>query len=124
MKRDNLYRKCVSYLKTLCEEIPGRSVGSRRRATDFFEHELSSSGWRTETSELDVIDWEDGGATLQIEDQSFNASASPYSLGCSVKAPVVSAPCVEELEREEIAGRILLLYGGIAREQPSVMTEK
>jgi len=119
MEKDKLYQKCVSYLETLCKEILERSVGSEgnRRATSFFEKELSSLGWQTEMSELDVLDWEDGGATLQVADQSFNVLVSPYSLGCSVQAPLISVSCLEELERQEISGTILLLSGDIAKEQ-------
>lgn len=119
MENGKLYQKCVSYLRTLCEEIPERSVGSEgnRRATSFFEKELSSLGWQTEMSELDVIDSEDGGATLLVADQSFNVLVSPYSLGCSVQAPLISVSCLEELERQDITGKILLLYGDIAKEQ-------
>jgi len=119
MEKDKLYQKCVSYLKTLCEEIPERSVGSEgnRRATSFFEKELASLGWQTGKSELDAIDWEDGGATLQVADQSFNVLVSPYSLGCSVQAPLISVSCLEELERQEITGNILLMSGDIAKEQ-------
>jgi len=116
---DNLYHKCVSYLKTLCVDIAERSVGSAGniRATSFLEKQLSSLGWQTEMSELDVIDWEDGGATLQVANQSFNVLVSPYSLGCSVQAPLISASCLEELEHQEITGNILLLSGDIAKEQ-------
>lgn len=119
MENDKLYHKCMSYLKTLCEEIPERSVGSEgnRRATSFFEKELSSLGWQTEISALDVIDWEDGGATLQVADQSFNVLVSPYSLGCSVQAPLISVSCLEELERQDITGKILLLHSDIAKVQ-------
>jgi len=119
VENDELYQKCVSDLKTLCNEIPERSVGSEgnRQATSYFEKELFSSGWQTEISELDVIDWEDGGAALQVADQSFNVLASPYSLGCSVQAPLVSVSCLEELERKDISGKILLLHSEIAKEQ-------
>lgn len=119
MENDELYQKCVSDLKTLCEEIPERSVGSEgnRQATSYFEKELSSSGWKTEISELDVMDWEDGGAALQVADQSFHVLASPYSLGCSVQAPLVSVSCLEELEGKDISGKILLLHNDIAKEQ-------
>lgn len=119
MENDELYQKCVSDLKTLCEEIPERSVGSEgnRQATSYFEKELSSSGWQTEISELDVMDWEDGGAALQVADQSFHVLASPYSLGCSVQAPLVSVSCLEELEGKDISGKILLLHNDIAKEQ-------
>ena len=119
MKKDRLYHKCVSYLKMLCQEIPERNVGSEgnRRATSFFEKELSSLGWQAEMSEMDVIDWEDGGATLHVANQSFNVLVSPYSPGCFVQAPLVSVSCLEELERQDITGKILLLYGDIAKEQ-------
>lgn len=119
MDNDELYQKCKSYLKTLCEEIPERSVGSEgnRQATSFFDTELSALGWQTKISELDVIDWEDGGATLQAVNQNFNVLVSPYSLGCSIQAPLVSVSCLEELEHQDITGKILLLYGDIAKEQ-------
>jgi len=119
LEQNKLYQKCMFYLKTLCKEIPERSVGSEdnRRATSFFQKELFSLGWQTEMSELDVMDWEDGGATLQVAEQSFKVLVSPYSLGCSVHAPLLSASCVAELERQEITGNILLLSGDIAKEQ-------
>lgn len=116
---EQLDQKCAAYMQTLCLEIPGRSVGSEgnRRATRFFKQEMASLGWQTEVSELDVIDWEDGGATLQVANQEVNVLVSPYSLGCSVQAPLISAAFPEELERQEITGKILLLYGDIAKEQ-------
>ncbi len=119
METERLYKKCVSYLNMLCQEIPERCVGSEgnRRATRFFEKEVSSFGWRTQISELGVMDWEDGGATLHVANQELNVLASPYSLGCSVQAPLISAACSKELERQEITGKILLLYGDIAKEQ-------
>ena len=74
-------------------------------------------GWQTEASELDVVDWEDGGATLRAGDQSFSVLASPYSLGCAVDAKLSSASSVEELEQQDLSGKILLLHGDIAEEQ-------
>lgn len=119
MKIELLYQKSVSYLEMLCKEIPERCVGSagNRQATSFFEKELSSFGWNTEISELDVIDWEDGGATLQFEDRSFKVLVSPYSLGCTVQAPLSRASCLEELEQWDISGTIVFLHGEIAKEQ-------
>ena len=119
MKTKQLYSKSVSYLKFLCEEIPERCVGSEgnRKATSLFEREITQCGWVTESSELDVIDWQSEGATLQCEDRYFNVLTSPYSLGCTVQAPLSDATCIEELEQREICGTILLLHGGIAQEQ-------
>jgi aminopeptidase YwaD len=41
---------------------------------------------------------------------------SPYSLGCDVESELVCASCVEELAQLKPGGKILLLYGDIARE--------
>jgi aminopeptidase YwaD len=67
--------------------------------------------------ELDVIDWENGGATLHVAHHELSVLVSPYSLGCSVQAPLISASCTQEPERQEITGKVLLLYGDIAKEQ-------
>ena len=119
MDTDKLRQKCSTYLQMLCEEIPDRSVGSKgnRLATDFFEKEISSFGWDTETQEFDAVDWQDGGATLHSGGSSFRVFVSPYSLGCTVKAPLVGASRGEELSELETSGKILFLHGEIAKEQ-------
>ena len=112
-------RNCASYLKMLCRDIQDRSVGceGNRKATHLFEKELSSLGWHTERFGFDAIDWVEGGATLQCENESFTVFVSPYALGCSVKAPLVAASSIEELESLIVSGSVLLLHGEIAKEQ-------
>ncbi len=119
METEKFYQKSLTYLQTLCEEIPERCVGSEgnRIATRFFEKEISSFGWNTEIQEFDAIDWEDGSAILHSDDESFEVFVSPYSLGCTVEAQLVSASRVEELSRLEMSAKILFLYGDIAKEQ-------
>lgn len=119
MEAEELYQYSLNYLHKLCEEIPERSVGSEgnRQATRFFEQEISSFGWRTEIQEFDAIDWEDGGAVLQTANSNFEVLVSPYSLGCTVEAPLISASSAEELESLDMTGKILLLHGDIAQEQ-------
>ncbi|MFC2053805.1 M28 family peptidase [Chloroflexota bacterium] len=119
MATEQLYQKSTSYLKKLCDEIPERCVGSEgnRMATRFFEKEISSFGWITEMQEFDAIDWEDGGARLHSDDVSFEVFVSPYSLECAVEAQFVCASRVEELAQLEMSGKILFLYGEIAKEQ-------
>jgi aminopeptidase YwaD len=119
MENITLYQKSLSYMKTFCEEIPTRCVGSQgnRDATSFFESAVSSLDWGTEVDELEVIDWEDDGATLDVGDHSFHVLVSPYSLGCSVQTPLVSASTFDELKGTKITDKILLLYGEIAKEQ-------
>jgi len=108
-----------SYLRTLCVDIGERVVGSEgnRRATRFFEKRLRALGWQTEVAEFEAMDWADGGASLDVAGASFDVRPSPYSLGCSVEAELVAASTIEELEALDCAGRIVLLHGGIAREQ-------
>ena len=117
MATEQLYQKSLSYLKKLCQEIPERCVGSQgnRMATRFFEKEISSFGWNTEMQEYDAIDWEDGGASLNSDDVSFEVFVSPYSLGCAVEAQLVCASRVEKLAQLEMSGKILFLYGEIAK---------
>ena len=119
METEKFYQKSMSYLKMLCEDIKDRSVGStgNMQATSLFKKEISSFDWNSETSELNVVDWEDGGATLQAEDTSFKVLVSPYSLGCNVSEELISISNIEELEQVDIGGKIVLLYGEIAKEQ-------
>jgi aminopeptidase YwaD len=119
MESEQLYQKCLSYMRVLCEEIPERCVGSEgnRMATRFFEKEISSFGWNTEIQEFEAVDWEDGGAILQSDDESFEVFVSPYSLGCEVELQLVSASRVQELAQLEMSAKILFLYGEIAKEQ-------
>ncbi len=117
---DNNYeKKCEHYLTTLCVEIPERCVGSKgnRAATSFFEKEISSFGWKTSKQEFDAIDWKDGGVILKVEDKYFAAFVSPYSLGCEVKSELIPISSINELEKSELYGKIVLLHGDIAKEQ-------
>lgn len=119
METEKLHQKSVSYLKTLCEDIKDRSVGcpGNRQATDYFNKKISSLGWNSEASELNVIDWDDGGATLQAEDINFKILVSPYSLGCNVREELAGVSTIQELGQADISGKIVLLYSEIAKEQ-------
>ncbi len=108
-----------SYMQKLCVDIPERPVGSEgnRRATAFFEREISSLGWKTDVADFEAIDWEDGGATLTCGEQSFKVFPSPYSTGCEITAELSEASSLTDLGRQDFAGKVLLLHGDIAREQ-------
>jgi aminopeptidase YwaD len=111
--------KAESYLNELCLNIGNRSVGSNgnRQATDFFEKEISSSGWEITKNELNAMDWENGGAAIRIEGKNYEALVSPYSMGCNVEAQLVCIASTAELEETDTDGKIVLLHGEIARGQ-------
>ena len=119
MTSSQLTEKAEWYLKRLCVEISSRRVGSdgNRAATDFFAQTAVSFGFRTECPEFACIDWIQEGARLTAGSVSFEASPSPYSLGCDAHAPLVVVSTADELEATEIAGAIVLLRGDIAQEQ-------
>jgi aminopeptidase YwaD len=114
-----LFQISTTYLDKLCNVIGERPVGSlgNREAADFIEKEMNLLGWETETPEFEALDWHDGGATLSAGSETFTVLASPYSLGFSGEAELVSVTNVAELVKADAAGRILFLHGDIAAEQ-------
>ncbi|TAK30782.1 MAG: M28 family peptidase [Chloroflexota bacterium] len=119
MKAVLLAEKADAYLRELCLHIPGRSVGSKgnQAATDFFANAVAPFGFETESPMFECIEWASDGVSLEAGSASFEAFASPYSLGCRISAPLVVVSTVGELETAEVAGRIILLRGDIAKEQ-------
>jgi aminopeptidase YwaD len=119
MINDPQLNKCKDYLKTLCEDITERCVGSsgNRQATCFLEKELSLCDWETELIEFDAIDWEENGAVLKSEEKYFDVLVSPYSLGFRGEGELISASTIEELSKINAKNKIIFLFGEIAREQ-------
>lgn len=111
--------KAKHYLKRLCKNNFNRRVGSEgnRAATGFFEETISFFEFKTESTSFDCMDWEEQGANLMVEGVKFEVHASPYSLGCDVKAPLVVLSSVEELSTVEAPEDIFLLRGELTKEQ-------
>jgi aminopeptidase YwaD len=115
-------------------DIPSRRVGSagNQAATNLFSDIVSSFGFETKAPEFDCIDWSQDGVELAAGGASFEAFASPYSLGCQVSAPLLVISTMEELEAAEASDKIVLLCGDLAKEQlmpksfphPSVRIER
>ena len=119
MTSAELEKNVTSYLDRLCLEITNRCVGStgNRQATDFFAEKLMAFGFRTESPQFKCIDWSHGEIQLTVAGELLEAHVSPYSLGCQVKAPLVLASSVAELESIQAKGKILLLKGELTKEQ-------
>ena len=119
MDEQDLIKHANKYLHKLCTEIPSRRVGSEgnRRATSFFKEITSDCGFTTTCLEFECADWKGGGVLLGINGDSFEAFASPYSLGCDLSGPLEGASTLSELQSLDLTGKILLLYGEIAKGQ-------
>jgi aminopeptidase YwaD len=119
MNTQHLIEQAKHHLHTLCVEIPNRKVGSQGniQATEYVDKILKSFGFHTEMPKFECIDWEEQGASLTIEGQSFEVFPGYYSLGCLVTAELVAASTVEELEQSNAEGNLLFVSGELTREQ-------
>jgi aminopeptidase YwaD len=118
MPATHLADHAATYLRTLCQDLPGRAVGSagNRAATRFFAETIASFGFDVTTPAFDCIDWASGGAALTADGVPFAVQPSPYSLGGQAQAPLVVASTLAELETGDASGKILLLRGELAKE--------
>ncbi len=119
MTNSSLKAKAESYLKYLCLDLPTRRVGSQgnRDANEFLAETFASFGFRIERQPFDCIDWTHGSAALCLNGEQFQVQVGPFSPGCHVRAPLAVASCLQELEASDVRDKILLLRGGLAREQ-------
>lgn len=118
MTATHLADHAASYLRTLCQDLPGRAVGSagNRAATRFFAETVASFGFDVTTPTFDCIDWVSGGAALMVGGVPFAVLPSPYSLGGQAQAPLVVASTLAELAAGDAGGKVLLLRGELAKE--------
>jgi aminopeptidase YwaD len=100
-------------------EIDNRRVGyvGNQQATDFFAEVIEYFGFKTHCPEFECMDWKAGETHLTVDGIAYEATVSPYSLGCQVSAPLVVASTVEGLEGLDPTGKVLLLHGDITQEQ-------
>jgi aminopeptidase YwaD len=119
MDKKTVTEKAALHLQELCDVIGERRVGGigNREATAYVEKVLRELCWETETSPLQVIDWQSEGATLTCQGHEFTVFSSPYSLGCDVSGELVAIDRMEQLKETNFRDKILLLHGEITAEQ-------
>ncbi|MBD3243008.1 MAG: Zn-dependent exopeptidase M28, partial [Chitinivibrionales bacterium] len=115
---DQYVHKAVEYLNTLCSVEPNRRTGSpgNREATRFVAKTIAPWRYEVDTTPFACLDFEEGEASLRCGDSSFQVLPNHFSQGCDVTAELRMARTVDELERCECAGRVLLLTGEICAE--------
>lgn len=108
-----------AHLERLCVDISNRRVGSpgNQQAAEYFSEVVSKFSPEVHLQSFDCMDWRTEGASLLVDNNSFEVFSSPYSLGCEVSGLLTSAENLEELQNLETGDFILLLHGDLAREQ-------
>jgi aminopeptidase YwaD len=119
MSLDSLAARASEHLQRLCVDFPTRTVGSQgnRDAVAYAAAFLQTLGWTVETPSFQCMDWSESGVDLTAGVTSFEAFASPYSLGVLAGAPLVVLSDIDALEAAELEGKIALLRGDLAKEQ-------
>ncbi len=119
LRSGELAVKAESYLETLCAAAPHRRTGSpgNREATDTFAQTIQGFGYEVDTTPFSCLDYVPGEVSLTSGGDPFEVHISPYSLGCDVAAPLVVVSTLEELERADCSGDILLMAGPLCAEQ-------
>ncbi|UCF62567.1 MAG: M28 family peptidase [Anaerolineaceae bacterium] len=119
MEINEFATKAQSYLKTFCGVKPNRRTGSpgNRQATGFFADIIRPFGYEIDATPFECLDYICEGSALAHDEEAFEVSVSPYSLGCDVLAELITVSTVEELEAINCEGKILLMRGEICTEQ-------
>ncbi|MFN8529037.1 MAG: M28 family peptidase [Anaerolineae bacterium] len=110
--------KAISYVHKLSNEIGSRPVGSsaNHAAAGLIAAAFQSLGMMPEMLRFDAPIWKHGSTRINAGGQSLAAQANPFSPGCDVSAPLVSAGTLVELSSQLITDRVVLLYGSITHE--------
>lgn len=119
MSLDRLTILAAEHLHRLCIDIPTRAVGSQgnRDATAYASAALRANGWQVAMPGFQCMDWSESGAELSAGAALFEVLPSPYTLPVQVSAPLVVLNTAGELEATDLAGKVALLRGELAREQ-------
>jgi aminopeptidase YwaD len=100
--------------------ISSRTVGTEgnREAAAYIADRFRELGWQVETPAFQCMDWSESGVDLRAGTTSFQAYASPYTLGALVANAVLAvANDIQELEAADLRGKIVLLRGDLGKEQ-------
>ncbi len=106
-------------LDKLCVQIQNRRLGSEgnHQASAYFDAWMTERGFAVEKQVFDCQDWEGKSSILTVDEQSFKVFPSPHSLGCHIRATLVTADTLEALQSADARGKLLLLHGPIASSQ-------
>jgi aminopeptidase YwaD len=108
--------KLLEHLTTLTNFGP-RPIGSpaNQAGADFIAAAFSAAGWQVEEQPYPCTAWDCQQTFLEMDGEQLDATANPFSLACDITAPLAFAGTLPELEQATVKGKLLLLYGDLAR---------
>ncbi len=108
--------RIFEHLTTLTNFGP-RPIGSQanQAAADFIAATFSAAGLQVEEQPYACTAWDVQKTLLEINGERLDAAANAFSLPCDVTAPLAFAGTLPELELAAAKGKLLLLYGDLAR---------
>jgi aminopeptidase YwaD len=108
--------KLLEHLTALTNLGP-RPIGSpaNQAGADFIAAAFSAAGWQVEEQPYPCTAWDCQQTFLEMDGEGLDAAANPFSLPCDVTAPLAFAGTLPELEQAAVKGKLLLLYGDLAR---------
>jgi aminopeptidase YwaD len=94
-----------------------RPIGSpaNQAAADAIRNAFAALGLDVEEQPYACTAWDHGATLLEQDGKTLDATANAFSLPCDVTAPVLPVASLPELETAPAKGKMLLLYGDLAR---------
>lgn len=108
--------RTMRHLQALLEFGP-RPIGSpaNQAAADYIRSAFDAAGLDVEEQPYACTAWEHRLTILEQDGLRLDCAANPFSLPCDVSAPILSAGTIPELEKINVSGKILFLYGDLTR---------
>jgi aminopeptidase YwaD len=118
VRPEDARRRASATVANLCSAIPDRRPGSRgnAEATSYLADLLSQAGWPVEQREFPCVDWRTDGGSLTVDGSPVAVTPSPYGCGVSAVGPLRILRKHEDLERQDLAGAVVVLDGELASE--------
>jgi len=107
----------LEHVERLAVEIGSRPIGSpaNRAAADYINEVYRQSGLSVEMQEIPCPHWEAEYTSLELNGEALEVSANTFSPSCDISAETIPVCTLEELERAECTGRVLVFYGDLAQ---------
>jgi aminopeptidase YwaD len=109
----------MEHIERLVNDIGARPVGSsaNHAAADYLARCMSQLRLDVELQRFVAPAWSHLRTELYLGDMALDARANAFSPACDLRAPLVAACTLAQLERTAVAGKIVVLYGELTKDE-------